>query len=66
MKLGPNVLHQILLSQAEDAPSLKEAEVNLRILHAVLTARLSNKGIAKPTEKQVYQELHNMLAEEKQ
>ena len=61
--LGPNVLHQILLEQAQDAPSLKEAERNLRILHAVLCARLAKRGIAKPTEAEVYRELQRMLKE---
>jgi hypothetical protein len=61
--LGPNVLHQILLEQARDAGSLEEAAMNLKLLHAVLVVRLSNRGIENPTEGQVYYELSKMMEE---
>jgi hypothetical protein len=56
-------MHQILLEQARDAGSLAEAEQKLRLLHAVLVMRLSNRGIENPTERQVYYELSKMMEE---
>jgi hypothetical protein len=54
-------LHSFLLERAQEAPTLRDAELDLLLLHAVLITRLANRGIAKPDERQVYDELKRMM-----
>jgi hypothetical protein len=56
-------LYSFLLERAQEAPTLRDAELDLLILHAVLVARLEKKGVANATEAQVYAELKMLLEE---
>jgi hypothetical protein len=56
-----NRLHSFLLEQCNAAPSLAEAAVDMNLLHMVLVARLAKRGITKPSEREVYQELQELM-----